>query len=139
MDVLGMEGRQWNGCLVHRMEMLLRGMQQGSRVFHWSGPQAVAKLRRYLRLLKIPHASEFTLKAFRAGKATAMAAKGVGLQMILAAGEWKSHAFLNYVNEERAEALVSHNYGYGALDEGRVLQGALAESDDELEGNSAEN
>ena len=42
-------------CLVHRMTEKLHGMQQGSRVFHWSGPQAVAKLRRYLRLFKIPH------------------------------------------------------------------------------------
>ena len=109
-------------------------MQQGSRVFHWSGPQAVAKLRRYLRLLKIPHASEFTLKAFRAGRATAMAAQSIGLQMILATGEWKSQTFLNYVNEERAEALLDHSYGLHAMDEGRVLQGALAESDDELVG-----
>ena len=90
------------------MKEKLHGMQQGSRVFHWSGPQAVATLRRYLRLLKIPHASEFTLKAFRA-------AQGIGLQMILAAGDWKSQVLLNYVNEERAEATLDHSYGLHAL------------------------
>ena len=40
------------------------------------------------------------------GKAAAMAAEGsCTLGMILAAGEWRSAAYLNYVNEERAEEL----------------------------------
>ena len=42
----------------------------------------------------------FTLKAFRAGKATALANSGAPLGQILAAGEWKSRAVLNYVDED---------------------------------------
>ena len=64
------------------------------------------RVRRFLRILKAENVEEYTLKMFRAGKATAMAAEGASLGMILAAGEWRSNAFLNYVNEEKAETLA---------------------------------
>ena len=45
-----------------------------------------------------------TWKSFRAGKATCMASQGCSLGEILTAGEWKSKAFLNYVDESTIDS-----------------------------------
>jgi hypothetical protein len=55
------------------------------------------ELKKLLSSLGETRAESLTLKAFRAGKATAMAAAGHGLGAILEAGEWRSKAFLKYV------------------------------------------
>jgi hypothetical protein len=48
----------------------------------------------------VPAASSFSLKAFRAGKATALAAKGHAYSKILAAGQWASGAALRYIDDD---------------------------------------
>ena len=53
-------------------------------------------VRRMLTLLGHKDANRCTLKAFRAGRATSLAAAGSPIGVILAAGEWKSSAFLRY-------------------------------------------
>ena len=53
-------------------------------------------VRRMLTLLGHKDANRCTLKAFRAGRATSLAAAGSLIGVILAAGEWKSSAFLRY-------------------------------------------
>ena len=40
------------------------------------------------------------LKAYSAGKATAMAVEGATVGQILLAGEWRSQAFLRYVDTD---------------------------------------
>ena len=50
--------------------------------------------------LNVEHATAFTLKAFRAGKATALASSGAPLGQILEARDWRGRAVLNYVNED---------------------------------------
>ena len=57
-------------------------------------------------------------KAWRAGKASQMAQQGSGLGEVLTAGEWRSKALLNYVNES-------------AIDAARILDDTLAASDAE--------
>ena len=52
------QGRQQ--CLMHRMEDILRSKEEGERVFQGTGAQALRKLRRYLRLMGVEHADEFT-------------------------------------------------------------------------------
>ena len=47
-------------------------------------------------LLGHKDANRCTLKPFRAGRATSLAAAGPPIGVILAAGEWKSSAFLRY-------------------------------------------
>ena len=105
-----------------------------------------------MRLMGVEHADEFTFKAFRTGKATAMTAEGnCTLGMILAADEWRSAAYLNYVNEERAEELGWKSQAEmdggtgdcekkeevmvprtpGGMDEQKILRQALEESDEE--------
>ena len=55
-------------------------------------------------MLGVPKATCFTGKVFRAGKATALAAAGASVGEILLAGEWKSRAFLRYVDEDAVDA-----------------------------------
>ena len=112
--VCGSQGRQW--CVVHRFLELAGTV--GTTWFNDTAYQTQKVLRDSLEGLKIPLASAFTLKSFRAGKATAMAANGDGLAAILQAGEWKSAAFLRYVSETE-------------IDRMRMLQFAF--DDDEIE------
>ena len=57
-------------------------------------------IRKILIQLNVEHATAFTLKAFRAGKVTALASSGASLGQILEARDWRGRAVLNYVNED---------------------------------------
>ena len=87
-------------CSVHKLSDRLAREQVGQQLWHTTGGRFQATLRRYLALLDVPSANQFTLKSFRAGRATALAAAGKSVGSILAAGEWRSRAFLRYVDEE---------------------------------------
>ena len=76
------------------------------------------ELQKALKAQGVQHADLFTLKSFRASKATELAKKGVGLGIILADGEWRSRAFLAYTNEQK-------------LDEMHFLATTIDASDDE--------
>jgi hypothetical protein len=69
-------------------------------------------------MLGVGTASKYGLKAFRAGRATELAASGAGLEAVLAAGEWKSKAFMRYVDET-------------TMNSETILQEVLTHSDDE--------
>ena len=51
-------------------------------------------------------AQSLTLKAFRAGRATHMASAGCSLGDILLAGEWRSAAFLKYVQIDTVDQAI---------------------------------
>ena len=87
-------------CVAHRMQPQLARAAVGSKLFSYTATQFLSILRKLLTQLSVQHAMSFTLKAFRAGKATALANSGAPLGQILAAGEWKSRAVLNYVDED---------------------------------------
>ena len=57
-------------------------------------------------------------KSWRAGRAICMAAQGDSLGTILTAGEWKSAAFLKYIDED-------------AVDKMRMLHSSVDSSDEE--------
>ena len=95
-------GRQF--CVVHRVAAVLAIKATGEPLFDYTAHSFLLCLRNLLAQLCVPHASLFALKAFRAGKATAMVAAGAPLGAVLAAGEWKSKAILNYVNEDVFDA-----------------------------------
>ena len=107
-------------CVVCRIQDRLRTRTTASRLWELSSDQALKQLRRLLVLLEEPNAQAYTLKAFRAGKATALAASGKSLGVILAAGEWRSAAFLSYVDTD-------------AVDHAQILDQTLAASDEEQE------
>ena len=87
-------------CVVHRMQTYLRGLLPGVVVFGLSAYEFHFSLKKLLADLHVLDAGSFTLKAFRAGKATALALSGAPLGQILAAGEWRSRAVLKYVDED---------------------------------------
>ena len=90
----------------------------GQPMWAFTSQQFSQWLQRILTLLAVPGASLFTLKAFRAGKATALAAAGYSIGDSLRAGEWSSRAFLAYIDED-------------AVDAAQLLQQTLAASDEE--------
>ena len=68
----------------------------GVKLFPLNGIEFRRVLCRLLILLGHNDASHVTLKSFRAGRATSLAASGHSIGEILVAGEWKSCAFLKY-------------------------------------------
>jgi len=107
-------------CVVHRVMRWIKeqDLSDGDRLFSVSGTSAARKLGRYLTLCGTAGAEAYTLKAFRAGRATEMAALGFTLPAILEAGEWKSRAVFNYVD-------------IAVADHAEVLRQSIEASDDE--------
>ena len=103
-------------CAMHRWKA--SPGQVGERITQRTAYEAVRDLRCDLRELQIPNANAFTLKAFRAGRATEMANSGDGLAAILQAGEWSSPALLKYISETE-------------LDKKKFLASALMNGDDD--------
>ena len=107
--------------MVHRYSDLL--LMPGEIVVAETPCEAVSALRRILKRLGVAFADLVSLKTFRASKATAMVAAGDGLAKVLEAGDWRSHAFLAYVNES-------------AVDKHRFLQMLTTEEEEQTTNNS---
>ena len=114
--VCATRGRQL--CVVPRTSALLAVRGRSQPLWNFSSEKALQTLRRFLILTDTPQAASYTLKAFRAGKATALAAEGKSLGQILQAGEWRSSAFLSYVDTD-------------VVDQAQLLDQTLALSDEE--------
>ena len=95
-------GRQM--CVVHRTQGHLCGRAQGTKLFTSTPAQMLASLRSILASLHVEHPEEYTLKTFRAGHATVLASEGKSIGTILQAGEWRSAAFLSYVDLDVVDA-----------------------------------
>jgi hypothetical protein len=91
-------------CPPHRLMPFLEKFKVGERLWAWTPAEFARIMKRMLSLLLTPGADNFSLKAFRAGKATELAKAGSALGTILAAGEWKSTAFMRYVDEDAVDA-----------------------------------
>ena len=61
-------------------------------------------IRHVLAGLRVPNPELYTLKMFRAGHATELAKMGKSVGENLQAGEWRSAAFLSYVDEDLVDA-----------------------------------
>ena len=94
-------------CMAHRVKVFLErnSIRPGERLFPLLKPVATLKLViRSLLLLSVPAAQHLTWKSIRAGHATHLAASGATLATILEAGEWRSAAFLSYIDSNIADA-----------------------------------
>lgn len=87
-------------CIGHRLV-------GGQRICQLTALRLLNRLHRLLAVLLVADPSRYTLKAFRAGKASAMAAAGQPLPQILRAGEWRSAAVLHYVDHDLLDAAAS--------------------------------
>ena len=92
--------------------------QPGDRVYGGSASEFSKTLRRMLVLLGIPGGELFTLKAYRAGRASEMARGGASWQALQAAGEWRGMSPLSYV-------------AHAAIDDAAFLDTVVAASSDE--------
>ena len=101
-------------CVVHRL--LAWTMVKGERVSVRSSYEVQKEFREDCASCGLPGAQRRTLKSFRAGKATAMAARGDSLAAILECGEWRSCALLKYISETE-------------VDKQQFLRNAFAEDD----------
>ena len=63
-----------------------------------------------LTALEVEAPELYSLKMFRSGHATTLAAEGKSIGHILQAGEWRSAAFLSYLDEDAVDAaqIVEH-------------------------------
>ena len=87
-------------CPPHRLAPFLTQRSAGQPLFLLTTVTFTSTLRRLLSLSLVANSQTFTLKAFRAGRATEMAVQGDTLRAILLAGEWSSSAVLRYVNAD---------------------------------------
>ena len=105
-------------CAARRVGAWVQQFGLGEKAFQFSAAGALAVLRRYLTMLGVPEAHQFTWKSIRAGRATQMAAQGFTLGAILTAGEWRSAAVFKYLHDSD-------------IDAAEVLRQALDVSEDE--------
>ena len=103
---------------MHLAEAAMRNKRLGQKLWGGMLSHFLKLFRGLLQQVKVPQSELYTPKAFRAGKATALAASGCTLGEILTAGEWKSAAFLSYIDETTLDSLM-------------YLEKAIVESDDE--------
>lgn len=104
-------------CPVHVLGPLIDGRTVGERLFPGcSAAGATEALRHILQSLGVPCAAKFRTHDLRRGHALDLQRSGASLYEILAAGEWRSPAFLQYLDQHQLEDDV-------------VLQAHVEESD----------
>ena len=113
-------------CPVHCFDWTGRTSNHapGEKIFTSLTPSSSThKLRRYATLVGIGAARQLGLKTFRASRATCLALQGKLVHHILAAGEWRSAAFLRYCSEDSLDA--------GAVLKASILEDADSADEDE--------
>ena len=91
-------------CIGHRLLTTCGAFVGGQRICQLTASQLLHRLHHLLAVLLVADPSRYKWKAFRAGKASAMAAAGQPLPKILQAGEWRSAAVLHYVDHDLLDA-----------------------------------
>ena len=97
-------------CPVHVLGKWLIEHQSGAQLFSSISPSmATNVLRQCLSEMGIDRASEFRLHDFRRGHAQDLLESGATLAEILRAGQWRSPAFMTYLDQKflETEAVVS--------------------------------
>ena len=93
-------------CVSHRLQRRLQGMTPGQQLFTLSPAQLLKRFRDMLALLDVSHFGRLGFKAFRAGKATALAKEGCPTHVIMQMGQRRSVAILRYVTPDALDAGV---------------------------------
>ena len=108
-------------CPVHSVWPFFRNFEVGTKPFSGISPgMALAGLRGLLNDLKVPQSGIYRTHDLRRGHARDMQKNGSTLCQILEAGQWKSPAFLTYLDVQ-------------ALEHDAVVEAHLAESSGEEE------
>ena len=107
-------------CPVHVLGAYMRALPAGTQPFaHIRASQALLALRELLAELHIPNAGVFRTHDFRRGHAEDLRRGGSRLYEILAAGDWKSGAFLAYLDRVSLERdqVIEAQTGFSDSDE----------------------
>jgi hypothetical protein len=109
-------------CPVHIFGLVVKalGCTMLGPIFNFSYQSFHNVLRAHLTALGVENAQKYTSKAFRRGTAQEMVASGSSLAEVLAAGQWRSSAFMLYLDK----AEIEEEAIFAALD-------ALSDDDDE--------
>jgi len=94
-------------CPVHVLWSFFESFDFGTKPFMAAGVtphKAICSLRRSLKGLRVPDHSKYRLHDFRRGHAKDLQMSGANLAEILQAGEWKSPAFMAYLDIHELEA-----------------------------------
>ena len=92
-------------CPVHMASRLCVKVDREMRgkIFPFSYSSLQNVLRAHLSALQVPDANEYSTKAFRRGTAREMLANQSSLADVLVAGQWRSAAFLLYIDKMDVE------------------------------------
>ena len=106
-------------CPVHVLGPWLQGLPSGTKLFEGvTAPAALRRLRQRLLRLGTTDAAAYRLHDFRRGHAQDLVHSGSRLGEILAAGQWRSAAFVLYLDQQ-------------VLDTGAVVEAHMNMSSDE--------
>ena len=88
-------------CAVHELwDKFLGNLPDGARPWHGVSPGfARTRLRRVLQVLAVPDHDLYGTHDLRRGHAEDVRKSGCTLAQIMRAGQWKSGAFMTYLNE----------------------------------------
>ena len=110
---------------VHVLGAYLAGVVPGCQPFGvWDKRSLLQKLRQRLHMIGVPEAAKFRTHDFRRGHARDMQVGGKNLYQILKAGDWKSPAFLAYMDKSELE--------HGAVAESHLQECINESTDDEI-------
>ena len=105
-------------CPVHALGAELAICQHGEPLFAGiTAANALATLRNCLTALGVEQAGQYRTQDFRRGHAEDLRASGAPLKAILEAGEWRSPAFMTYLNVELLESEMVLQAHYDESDE----------------------
>ena len=92
-------------CSPHAVVRLLRrtGRKPSGRIFNLNYTSFTRDMRHFLGVLQVEGAETATSHGFRRGSAKEILSRGGRLADILAAGDWRSPAFLEYLDKESVE------------------------------------
>ena len=109
-------------CPVHTLWGFFNGLDRGAQPFaEFKGGRALKLLRCILRRLSVPDAGIYRTHDIRRGHTQDLLDNGASLAEILSAGQWKSPAFLAYLDLETLEkgaVIEAHRDESSSDDEG---------------------
>ena len=109
-------------CPVHTLWSFFSGLERGAQPFaEFKDGLALRSLRCILRRLAVPDAGIYRTRDIRRGRAQDLLVNGASLAEILSAGQWKSPAFLAYLDLETLEkgaVIEAHRDESSSDDEG---------------------
>ena len=95
-------------CVACRLKITLAQTAYGEALFPQTPAEIMRAIKAQSRSLSF-NPDGVSWKSFRAGHATHLAACGCSIKVITEAGEWRSRAFLDYIDGDKVDAAVFLN------------------------------